>query len=230
MIRAVLFDYGLTLVTFAYPHEELLEVLREVWPTLPPGTPPPEQLMTRVLEPLEERLQGLGEDEVDYMSVYEAAWRAAGVDVPRGTLYEILDREQQVWDRAARPSPHAVPVLAELRRRGKRTGIASNAPFPPEMLQRQLRTVGLAAHLDAAVFSSEIGRRKPAPELYLTALERLAVPAAAALFVGDRADWDYDAPRSLGMQAVLSTELARTPAPPGVPTIATLTELLELVP
>jgi HAD superfamily hydrolase (TIGR01509 family) len=228
-VRAVLFDYGLTLVTFSYPRRELLEVLREVWPSLPAGTPPPEELMTRVLEPLEERLQEFGEDEVDYMAVYEEAWRSAGVNVPRGTLHEILDREQQVWDRAARPAPDAVAVLKGLRERGIRTGIASNAPFPPEMMQRQLRTVGFAPHLDAAVFSSEVGRRKPAPELYLAALRRLEVGPSEALFVGDRADWDYEAPRALGMRAVLCTELARSAPPPGVPTIERLSQVLELV-
>jgi len=51
-MRAVLFDYGLTLVSFSYPREELLGVLERVRPWLGPDAPEPEWLMREVLEPL----------------------------------------------------------------------------------------------------------------------------------------------------------------------------------
>jgi putative hydrolase of the HAD superfamily len=108
------------------------------------------------------------------------------------------------------------------------TAIASNAPFPPAMMHRQVRSNGLAERVDAVVFSSEVGRRKPAPELYQAALDRLGVAAPEALYVGDRLLEDYDGPRRVGMRAILCTALARTPAPPGVPTAARLAELLDL--
>jgi HAD superfamily hydrolase (TIGR01509 family) len=229
MLRAVLFDYGLTLVTFSYPRADLLCVLERVGPWLGPGAPDPETLMRDVLEPLEDGLETFGEDEVDYLDYYERAWRRAGLDVDRDTLYRILDLEQRCWDRAVEVAPGALAVLERLRARGLRTAVASNAPFPPEMLHRQLRVSGVAERVDAVVFSSEVGRRKPAPELYLAALGRLGVAAEEALYVGDRVAEDYDGPRRLGMRAVLCTELARRPIPPGVPTIARLAELDGLV-
>ena len=91
VVRAVLFDYGLTLVGFTYPREALLGVLERVRPWLGPGAPSAETLMREVLEPLEEDLDRLGEDEVDYLDVYERAWRLAGLRVPRPTLWRILD-------------------------------------------------------------------------------------------------------------------------------------------
>lgn len=227
MVRAVLFDYGLTLVTFSYPRRELLAVLERVRPWLGPGAPDAETLMREVLEPLEADLEGLGEDEVDYMELYRQAWLRAGLDVPRGTLWRILDLEQRCWDRSLQLAPDALSTLEALRARGLRTAVASNAPFPPAMMHRQLRASGLAPRLDLAVFSSEVGRRKPAPELYLAALGRLGLSPAEALYVGDRLLEDYEGPRRLGMQAVLCTALARTSPPPGVPTIASLSELLE---
>jgi putative hydrolase of the HAD superfamily len=93
------------------------------------------------------------------------------------------------------------------------------------MMRRQVESVGIAPYLDAIVFSSEIGRRKPAPDLYLAALERIGVPAASTLYVGDRPREDYDGPRAVGMRAVLCTALARAPIPPAYPTIRTLAEL-----
>jgi HAD superfamily hydrolase (TIGR01549 family) len=228
VLRAVLFDYGMTLVTFEYPRLELLRLMEAVRPWLGPDAPDAETIVRTVLEPLEEDLSRFGEDEVDYMSFYESAWHGAGLDVPRETLWQVLDLEQLCWDRALHLAEDALSTLEGLRARGLKTAIASNAPFPPAMMHRQLRHHGLARRLDAAVFSSEVGRRKPAPELYLAALARLGLEAHQALYVGDRVAEDYEGPRRLGMQAVLSTELTRDPPPPGVPVVARLGDLLEL--
>jgi HAD superfamily hydrolase (TIGR01509 family) len=225
VLRAVLFDYGLTLVTFTFPRAELLGVMDEVRRWLGPGAPDAETLMREVLEPLEDEFDTIGEDEVDYLALYDRAWRRAGFDVPPDTLYRILDLEQRCWDRAVRVAPDALETLDRLRARGLRTAVASNAPFPPEMIRRQIELNGVAERVDAAVFSSQVGRRKPAPELYQAALDRLGIPAAEALYVGDRVLEDYDGPRRLGMRAVLCTALARRPVDAGVPTIARLADL-----
>jgi HAD superfamily hydrolase (TIGR01509 family) len=229
VLRAVLLDYGLTLVTFTFPREGLLGVLDQARSWLGPGAPDAETLMRDVLEPLEADLDAIGEDEVDYLAFYDRAWRRAGLEVPAETLYRILDLEQRCWDGAVRPAPGALEALDALRDRGLRTAVASNAPFPPEMMHRQARTNGIAGRVDAVVFSSEVGRRKPAPELYRAALDRLGVPAAEALYVGDRVVEDYDGPRRLGMRAVVCTALARRPVGDGVPTIAGLRDLAAYV-
>jgi HAD superfamily hydrolase (TIGR01509 family) len=227
VVRAVLFDYGRTLVEFDYPERELLEAMREALPLLGPGAPAAEVVMRDVLRPLEAELDTFGEDEVDYLEVYEQAWLRAGVQAPRAVLYQVLDREQRVWDRHVRPAPDALLTLRALRERGLRTAIVSNAPFPPEMMRRQMAGLGFLAAVDAVVLSAEIGRRKPAPELYQAGLRALEVAAADALYVGDRVVEDYEGPRRIGMQAVLVAALAAEPPPPGVPSVATLGELLD---
>jgi HAD superfamily hydrolase (TIGR01549 family) len=224
-LQAVLFDYGLTLVTFSFPRECLLAVLERFRPRLGAGSRSAEDLMRDVLEPLEHELDGYGEDEVDYLDFYERAWRRAGIAASRSLLYEVLDREQLCWDQAVRLAPGALHALERLRARGLRTAVASNAPFPPEMMRRQLRGNGIGERVDAVVFSAEVGRRKPAPELYRAALDALGVEASDSLYVGDRYAEDYEGPRRLGMRALLCTALARTPPPAGVPTIASLGEL-----
>ena len=225
VVRAVVFDYGLTLVTFTFPRAELLGVLEQARAWLGPNPPDAETLMRDVVEAVEEMLPAYGLDEVDYMDFYERAWRRAGVHVPRETLYRILDLEQQCWDRSVRVVPCAFETLAGLRSRGIRTAVASNAPFPPELLHRQTRLIGIAERVDAIVFSSEIGRRKPAPELYLAALDRLGVTPPEALYVGDRVLEDYEGPVRLGMRAVLCAAYARDPVPDGVPSIRRLADL-----
>jgi HAD superfamily hydrolase (TIGR01509 family) len=232
-IDGVLFDYGRTLVTFSYPTEELLEVLHEFRPRIEAalGVPAPDAdaILRDVLLPLEEYISSMSEDEVDYMDVYRTAWERAGLKLPEPLLHQILDAEQMCWDQAVVLDPDALQVLSWLEAHGIKRGICSNAPFPPAMMRRQVETNGIAERVDAIVFSSEIGRRKPAPELYLAALDALATEPKRTMFVGDRVREDYEGPRALGMRAVVLTAHAEEPPPEGVPTIASLTELPGLL-
>jgi putative hydrolase of the HAD superfamily len=224
--KAILFDYGLTLVTFEYPTACLLEALEAVRPWLGQDPPSAEWLLFHVLHRLEEDLDGFAsDDEVDYLAFYRRAWRRAGLDVSPEVLYQILDLEQQCWDGSVRVAPGALLLLDRLRASGRLTGICSNAPFPPEMMLRQLRGNGIAERMDAVVFSSAVGRRKPAPEPYQEALRQLELPAAKVLFVGDRLREDYEGPLALGMRAVLCGQLARVAPPAGVPVIESLAGL-----
>ncbi|HEY3085360.1 MAG TPA: HAD family hydrolase [Candidatus Dormibacteraeota bacterium] len=229
----VLFDYGRTLVTFAYPTEDLLRVLREFRPRIEEalGVPAPEaeKILEDVLLPLEEYIGSMSEDEVDYMDVYRDAWQRAGLRLPDPLLHEILDAEQQCWDRAVEVDHDAVRVLSWLGERGIKRGICSNAPFPPEMMRRQVKSNGITELVDAMVFSSEIGRRKPAPDAYRLAVDAIGTDAARTLFVGDRVREDYEGPVAVGMRAVIVTAHAEDEPRNGVPTIASLAELPSLL-
>ena len=228
-----MFDYGGTLVTFDYPTEALLDVLRSFRPRIESalGVPAPEaeRILHDVLLPLEEYIGSMSEDEVDYMDVYREKWHGAGFRLPDALLHEILDAEQRCWDGAVRIDPEALPLLDWLERLGVRRGICSNAPFPPQMMRRQIDSNGLAAHVDAVVFSSEVGRRKPAPEVYRAALDAVQAPADATLFVGDRVREDYEGPTAIGMKAVILTAHTGKPAGNGVPSILSLNEVRGLV-
>jgi HAD superfamily hydrolase (TIGR01509 family) len=231
--RGVLFDYGRTLVTFDYPTEELVEVMRGFLPRIEAAlgrpAPPAEAILDDVLLPLESYVGSLSDDEVDYMAVYRKTWAGAGLRLPDALLYDILDAEQMCWDRAVRLDPDAIQVLSWLGAHGVKRAVCSNAPFPPEMMRRQVRTNGVEGVVDGVVFSSEVGRRKPAPEVYQAALDAIGVDAQHALFVGDRVREDYEGPRALGMRAVIFTAHAEDRPPGGVPVIASLVEVPGLL-
>ncbi len=231
--EGVIFDYGRTLVTFAYPAEELVAVLREFRPRIEEalGVPAPEAetILHDVALPLEEYISSMSEDEVDYMDVFRDAWHRAGLRLPDGLLHEILDAEQRCWDHSVRVDPEALDLLAWLGERGIKRGICSNAPFPPEMMRRQVESNGIAAAVDAVVFSSEVGRRKPSPELYGVALRAIGTTADRTLFAGDRVREDYEGPVALGMRAVIVLAHAEELPGDGVPTVRSLAGLRELV-
>jgi len=231
--QGVLFDYGRTLVTFRYPTGDLLRVLDEFRPRIERalGIPAPEAetILEAVLLPLEEYVSSMSEDEVDYMDVYRKTWQRAGLRLPDDLLHEILDAEQQCWDRAVEVDGDAVRVLAWLGERGIKRGVCSNAPFPPEMMRRQVASNGINELVEAIVFSSEVGRRKPAPEVYQAAIDALGTAPEKTVFVGDRVREDYEGPRAVGMRAIVVTAHAEDEPRDGVPTIASLAELTSLL-
>jgi putative hydrolase of the HAD superfamily len=98
-----------------------------------------------------------------------------------------------------------LPALERLRVMGLRTGLVSNAPWgsPAPPWHEELARLGLACHLEAIVFCTDVGWRKPDPRPFLRCLELVGVPPAEALFVGDEPRWDVEGPASIGMPAVL---------------------------
>ena len=231
--HGVLFDYGRTLVTFRYPTDDLLRVLDDFRPRIETAlgirAPEAQKILEDVLLPLEEYIGSMSEDEVDYMDVYRETWQRAGLTLPDDLLHEILDAEQQCWDRAVEVDGDAVQILTWLRERGIRSGVCSNAPFPPEMMRRQVASNGIMELVDAIVFSSEVGRRKPAPEVYQAAIDAIGTTPQQTVFVGDRVREDYEGPRAVGMRAVVVTAHAEDEPRDGVPTIASLAELMSLL-
>ncbi|HET9720273.1 MAG TPA: HAD-IA family hydrolase [Solirubrobacteraceae bacterium] len=122
------------------------------------------------------------------------------------------------------PYPEVPDVLERLRARGIRLVVASNWDAS---LPHTLRALGLLEHLDGVVTSAECGAPKPEPPVFERALELAAVPASAALHVGDSREEDVLGARRAGVEAVL---ISRQPGPPapGVRSISSLRELLGL--
>lgn len=104
------------------------------------------------------------------------------------------------------PYDDALPVLRALRDHGVRTGLLSNVGVDVTPV---LERGGLLAHLDAVVLSYQVELAKPDPAIFSLALERLGVPAARALMVGD--SWrDDGAAAAIGVPTLL---LPRTSGP-----------------
>ena len=97
------------------------------------------------------------------------------------------------------------------------------------MMRRQVASNGITELVDAIVFSSEVGRRKPAPEVYQAAIDAIGTTPQQTVFVGDRVREDYEGPRAMGMRAVVVTAHAEDEPRDGVPTIASLAELMSLL-
>jgi putative hydrolase of the HAD superfamily len=125
-----------------------------------------------------------------------------GVEVADDELDRFLAAEHAAWEPARLVGAHTHALLDSLRERGLSTGLVSNAFDPGWLLHEDLARMGLAERLDAAVFSSEVGKRKPHPAIFEAMLERLDVAPEDALFVGDRRLEDVQGAKALGMTTV----------------------------
>ena len=83
---------------------------------------------------------------------------------------------------AWQPYPDAEPVLKELRRRGIPVAVVSNIGWD---LRPVFVRSGLDQLVDAFVLSFELGVQKPDPLVFRTACERLGLPPAEVMMVGD---------------------------------------------
>ena len=82
------------------------------------------------------------------------------------------------------PLPGVREFIAGCRRRGLRLAVATSADRVK--MDGNLREIGLPAEVfDACVTGSEIVRKKPDPEIFLRAAEKLALPAARCLVIED---------------------------------------------
>lgn len=108
-----------------------------------------------------------------------------------------------------RPDQAMCDTAAALRAAGVRVGVLSNScgPGPFDLYAGW----ELAERFDAVVISHEVRMRKPEPEIFALALERLRVPADRSVFVDDVAAY-LEPARAMGMRTIHHTDSAATVA------------------
>jgi putative hydrolase of the HAD superfamily len=125
-----------------------------------------------------------------------------------------------------RPYDEVPGTLATLRERGLRLVVISNWDVS---LHEQLEATGLAALVDGAVSSAEVGAGKPHPAIYRRALELAGVEASEAVMVGDSPDTDVAGALALGIEAVLVDRWGAGRLPDGAHRVTTLAEVPALI-
>jgi putative hydrolase of the HAD superfamily len=204
VLEAVLFDWGDTLMEFAYAPELVAEGHRAGLAAIGrDGLPELGAITQRFREHYEPLFWAPGTvEEIEYPELVRSLLREFDLEIDDEELGRFLEAEHAAWDPARRLAAHTHALLEALRDRGLKLGLVSNAFDPGWLLHRDLEQMGLAQRLDFSVFSSEVGKRKPHPAIFERALEALGVEAERALFVGDRLYEDVRGAGELGMTTV----------------------------
>lgn len=111
-----------------------------------------------------------------------------------GRLFAGLRQDRRMQD-----------AVAAFRRAGVRTGLLSNSWGTGESYDR----ARFDELFDVLVVSGELGVRKPEPEIYAIAVERMGLPAERLVFVDDLPG-NLKPARALGMATVVHRDAAAT--------------------
>lgn len=122
-------------------------------------------------------------------------------------------------------------TLRKLKDQGLKLGIVSNTFIPRICLDRHLKELGVIEYFDFQLYSCEFSRRKPAPEIFIEAADRINVRLPNIAFVGDRIDKDIKPALMLDMTAVLKKAYTNhnNKIPENAHRIRRLDELPELI-
>jgi putative hydrolase of the HAD superfamily len=142
------------------------------------------------VRPLEGRLARIFQLELDQVE-------AVGDELCRRFTAPIFARGRCYED--------TLPTLQTLRAGGYRLAVVSNTPWgsPGALWREELERLGLDPWLDAVVFCTDAGVRKPARQIFQLALAQLQLEPQDCLFVGDDPRWDLAGPRAMGMDTCL---------------------------
>jgi putative hydrolase of the HAD superfamily len=133
------------------------------------------------------------------------------------------------FQRSCSPYADTIATLRQLRERRLPIGILTDVPYgmPTRLVERDV--AHLDGLIDALVTSVDVGHRKPAPQGYLTLLERLSVEDPdRCLFVGNELK-DIEGANEAGLVSVL-IDRGRSGMSCGQQySIESLTELSEII-
>ena len=198
-ITTVFFDFGGTLVEPLRPVEEMWrEVARRVDLSVDAES------LIRAVHDAETRFTPKIYEYHGRMKEYWALvdgfiLEQIGCPDPDGRLAAAIERAfKEVL--LSRPYPEARDVLAELKSRGYRIGIISNAT---EDLVPRLDALGLAPYFDAVTYSQEARAEKPDPAIFHLAMRRIGCSPSEAIHVGDKPEADVAGARAAGIVPVL---------------------------
>ena len=91
-------------------------------------------------------------------------------------------------------------LLKELRQRGKRIYLLSNAQT--DFTRPEIEMLGLTRFFDDIVISSEQGCKKPSPEFFRRLLQKHSLKPAECIMIGNDAGTDIAGARSVGMDTL----------------------------
>jgi FMN phosphatase YigB (HAD superfamily) len=223
MIKAVFFDW---LNTIAHPEPDRHMLFSRVAQEL--GVEAPAHKLIRAIYNAESREPAgapprwsEGKDEAPFIRYQEVLWAEVGVGLSREVMLEFTRRISRLvrgGGVAWLLYDDVLPIMKTLKRRGLILGLISNLI---------MGDVGLESYLDIVVTAEDVGANKPAPPIFLAALERAGADASEAVYIGDQYETDVVGARGVGIKPILIDRYDLMPEVSDCPRIHSLSEVVE---
>jgi putative hydrolase of the HAD superfamily len=138
---------------------------------------------------------------LDPASYWKTVARTASRELAPAQIDYLIEVDNRSW---SHPAPIMPQWAQKLRAAGIRTALLSNMPVP---VRDYILRCAWLPNFEVRVFSCDVRRCKPAPEIYEHCLKQLALSPPEALFLDDR-EANIRAAEALGLPAVLFTDVA----------------------
>jgi len=125
---------------------------------------------------------------------------AIGVPVTAEQMTKAVTIRLQQLRGALKPRADAVATINQLKHGGYKLGLLSNCSIEIPILWPETEFANL---FHSTIFSSRERIKKPAPEIYHLACDRLGVAPEDCLYIADGENYELTAAASVGMQPVL---------------------------
>ncbi len=143
--------------------------------------------------------------EPDFVLATMEALRQLGISKANCTLGEDIYEALRIRIPKSRLLfDDTLSTLTVLKQRGYILGVVTNRHYGGRPFQEDLQTMGLLDYFeyDYMAISADLGIRKPNPDIFMYALNRLSVPPEEAAMVGDSLKADIVGARMLNMLAI----------------------------
>ncbi len=205
-IKAVVFDYGNTLIQFARPQIDYCDgkyaaLLRELYGGF-------DERAFAEMRDRDRRAPYQGElHENDLATLAVSTVRALFGRTPTdGELGRILELRYEAFVDSIEAPGYVDGLLTRLHARYK-LGVLSNYPCG-RAIRASLSRTGIGEHIDAVVVSGDegVGRVKPHPRPFELVLQQLGVAPREAVYVGDNWFGDVQGAKRAGMHMAFITK------------------------
>jgi putative hydrolase of the HAD superfamily len=207
VIKAVFFDWFNTLAHYYPPREELeSQALKELGfdvsaKSISYGLYLADKHMYEENARLPLRLRSKEEQTELYAGFHRIILKENGINASDSQIYTLLSRMLQL-NQAMKfvLFEDVIDTVKGLKEKGLKIGLLTNLQTEVNTMCREL---GIAEYLDFTVTSAEAGADKPAPPMFLKALQLAHVNSAEAIHVGDQYQNDVVGARGVGITPVL---------------------------
>ena len=210
MYQNYVFDFYGTLADIRTNEEDpwLWEKMSEIYTALGAAYEPRElQCTFRRLEQEEKERLGTENGEPDLTKVFALLYHGknASCDASRARMTAVTFRA--LSRQFLRAYDGVEELLGELRKRGKRIYLLSNAQT--DFTRPEIEMLGLTHYFDGIILSSEQGCKKPSPAFFRRLLEQYGLEPSESIMIGNDEAADIAGAQSVGMDTLyIHTEIS----------------------
>lgn len=135
-----------------------------------------------------------GEDNIKHIC------RELGVNTEDAQIKQAAQIRHQFTVHSLKPRADAVEVLSYLKSEDYKTGLITDCSSEVPAIWKD---IPFAPMIDVALFSCQIGMKKPDPRIYQLAIEQLAIRPSECLYIGDGSSQELTGAAQAGMHPVL---------------------------